>query len=236
MAGRSGLATRQRAYFDRLEGMVFGEDPRQGFFDGDQFFHPGLAFQMAFPSGWKRQNGRAAILAASADDQAALQVTLLPASDRSPAEIVAGLASAGRIAESRGGSETIGGFAAWVGRVAVPRQDGTQAWLAMVVIRRSPEQVFQVLGRSAAVGDAHWERVLATARSFRALTDPARLNVAPNRLRIKSATSQGSFDAAIGALGKQAVDLETSAIVNGRARDEVVRPGERLKLVVAGSR
>ena len=36
--------------------MTFGEDPRQGYFEGSRFYHPQMRFQLTFPEGWKTQN------------------------------------------------------------------------------------------------------------------------------------------------------------------------------------
>ena len=43
-------------YFDRIDGLVYGEDPRQGFVEGNTFYHPGLRFQFPVPEGWTLSN------------------------------------------------------------------------------------------------------------------------------------------------------------------------------------
>ena len=63
-AGKSGLRIGQRDYLRHLEGVVYGHDPREGYFEGARFFQPALDFQIDFPAGWKQQNSRAAVLAA----------------------------------------------------------------------------------------------------------------------------------------------------------------------------
>ena len=34
-----------------LDGMIFGDNPREGFSEGRRFYHPGLEFQIVFPPG-----------------------------------------------------------------------------------------------------------------------------------------------------------------------------------------
>src|SRR5512133_922515 len=51
-----GAKVEHDRYVQLVSGMVFGDDPRQGFFKGDTFLHPDLKFQMKFPQGWKAQN------------------------------------------------------------------------------------------------------------------------------------------------------------------------------------
>ena len=39
----------QNEYLQRLEGLVFGDDPRQGYLDQSVFYHPQLKFQIPVP-------------------------------------------------------------------------------------------------------------------------------------------------------------------------------------------
>jgi len=43
-------------YLSLIENMVYGEDPRQGFVEGNIFYHPNLKFQFNFPEGWELEN------------------------------------------------------------------------------------------------------------------------------------------------------------------------------------
>src|SRR5690606_7335336 len=40
------------SYLKRIEGLVVGEDPRQGFVESNTFYHPVLKFQFPTPAGW----------------------------------------------------------------------------------------------------------------------------------------------------------------------------------------
>ncbi len=50
-------------YLRQIDGITFGEDPRQGFFEGSTFYHPDMRFQLQFPEGWKTQNTPSAVVA-----------------------------------------------------------------------------------------------------------------------------------------------------------------------------
>jgi predicted Zn-dependent protease len=67
-------------FLSQLDGMVFGENPRQGFFEGSRFNHPDLAFRIDFPTDWKTQNQTAAVVGISPADDAIL-VLSIPTSD-----------------------------------------------------------------------------------------------------------------------------------------------------------
>ena len=59
---------------DRLDGMVFGKDPNQGYFIETRFLHPVLEFELTFPGGWAAQNGAQAVQAISPERDAILSL------------------------------------------------------------------------------------------------------------------------------------------------------------------
>ena len=63
-------------YMQRINGLVYGENPRNGFFQGNTFYHPDLRFQISLPSGWKGQNLTAAVVALSPQQDGIIQLTL----------------------------------------------------------------------------------------------------------------------------------------------------------------
>ena len=99
-------------YVQKMDGVVFGKDPRQGYFEANRYFHPQLRFQMSFPEGWKVQDSRSAVRAVSAEEQptAQMELILMQKNDFSPEQAVAELqrwdASPARVAPP----ETIAGF------------------------------------------------------------------------------------------------------------------------------
>jgi predicted Zn-dependent protease len=235
-AGKTGLRVAARAYVGRLDGVVYGADPRQGFFEGEQYFHPGLAFQMRFPVGWKTQNARASVAAQEPNQAAVMQLTLENAGTMTPAQYFENLRASGKIGGTDGASETIGGYAAWVGRLSVPKQDGTSSILLAAGLRKSADQFFRVLGQSAASTDANASAIFSSARSFRPLTDPAKLGATPHRMKVVSASRSGTFQDVMSGYGTQGASLEDLAILNDAEPDDDVRSGQALKTVQAGRR
>ena len=54
--GGAKLAINRDQYLRLIEGLPYGEDPRQGFVEAGIFYHPDLKFRFPIPSGWKSQN------------------------------------------------------------------------------------------------------------------------------------------------------------------------------------
>ena len=47
------------AYLRLVDGLTYGEDPKQGFVENNTFYHPELRFQFPVPNGWDHQNSPA---------------------------------------------------------------------------------------------------------------------------------------------------------------------------------
>src|SRR5437867_9014832 len=72
----SGVAVNRDAYLQRLDGLVFGHNPREGYFKDNQFFHPALRFRVTFPEGWTTSNGKQAVVAVSSQKDALVEVSV----------------------------------------------------------------------------------------------------------------------------------------------------------------
>ena len=232
--GKTGLVVSGRSYVQRLDGVVFGSDPRQGYFTGDEYVHPTLRFQLTFPAGWKHQDTRSAVVAQEPGQQATMQLTVADAGTLAPGAFVEQLSSRGTLALAVGKAETIGGFAAWVGRVSLPQQQGAAVPAAAGYIRLADSLMFQVLGRSQQPGDANDAKIYASLRSFRAVTAPARLVVRPDRVKVEKIGATATLEATLRKLGAADSLLKTDALLNNLETDETVMAGTLLKVVVPG--
>ncbi len=231
VAGRANLVIKQRGYLDKLRNLVYGDNPRYGWFEGRTFYHPVLGLQMAFPAGWKTQKTHTALTGSASDESAMLQMTLARGTaGKTPGDVLVDLSASGKIASSRGSSSNIGDWPAWIGTVTVPDGAGAQQTLVAAWVRVSPDIMLQFLGKSAAPGDAGEKQVLDAIRSIGPLVDPARGMVQPSRLRIQPAANAGEFRGMWAALGTNLVPAEEGAILNGVELDENIMKGQWLKI------
>src|SRR2546422_2003568 len=72
----SGAAVNRDTYLRRLDGLVFGNNPREGYFKENQFCHPDLRFRVTFPEGWTTNNGKQAVIAVSPQQDAMVEVSV----------------------------------------------------------------------------------------------------------------------------------------------------------------
>jgi predicted Zn-dependent protease len=68
----SRLQYGQAPYFSQIENMIYGSDPRQGFVEGNTFYHPQMRFYFSVPQDWTVQNTPANVTLISKDGNAAV--------------------------------------------------------------------------------------------------------------------------------------------------------------------
>jgi predicted Zn-dependent protease len=177
----SGTSVNRDSYERLLDGLVFGLNPRQGYFTGSQFFHPDLRFRLAFPDGWTMHNGAQAVVAVSPQGDAVVELSQTP----EPSADVAARAFLSQQGITSGGSSrtSVGGFPAVSAPFAAAADGG--ALRGTVLFVEYGGAVYRLLGYAP---EARWSTYQGTAeralRSFQRLTDPAALNVQPHHMDI----------------------------------------------------
>lgn len=69
---RPGLVVNRDRYLDRIDGMLYGDDPEQGIVDGRAFVHPKLRFAFTVPEGFIINNGTSEVVAQKPNVKAAI--------------------------------------------------------------------------------------------------------------------------------------------------------------------
>jgi predicted Zn-dependent protease len=229
--GTPGTRGGSRAdYLRRIDGMEFGEDPREGFFRRNVFYHPGMRFQFVFPAGWKTSNQKQAVGATSSNEDAVVVITL--ARRESPDVASREFFSQPGIQRGSPSRGDINGLPAVAHSFAAQTQQGAVIrGLAAFVAHQ--DRVFQVLGYTSS---ARWPRYAdllgETVNSFERLTDRRYLEVEPRRLAIVDVPRDMTLRAFADRY-PSTVPLETLAIINETTVDGSVEAG-LAKRVVGG--
>ena len=219
-------------YLEQIEDLVYGEDPRQGFFRGSRFVHPELRFRLDLPGGWRYRNLSQVVVATSPDGHAAIQATIVE--KVSPAEAAErflgqpGVSGTGEVSP-----ETVHGnlavFAPFRVSTGARAAAGLAAWIDY------GGRTYQLVGLAESqAANGHAEEFRDAFRSFGPATDARLLDVRPNRInivRLGRATTFEDFNRRYPSV----VDAEEVALLNrvsgGRSR---LRAGGRMKRVVKG--
>jgi predicted Zn-dependent protease len=223
----SRLKQGREEYLAMLQGMAYGEDPRQGFFQGSRFLHPGLRFQLTFPQGWKTANQTQAVLAVSPKEDALLG--LAPAGKVAPEEALRAFLSQQGIQAM---SAAAGGYPPGAAYFQAQTEQGVIRGVTAFVSHAGT--TFQLLGYTAAEQlPAYDDAFRATFTSFGALTDPAALNVQPARIelvKLDTAMTVREFHQRY----PSTIPLEEVALINGAQPGDSLPAGHTVKRVTGG--
>lgn len=214
-------------YLAMLQGMAYGEDPRQGFFQGSRFLHPGLRFQFTFPQGWKTANQTQAVLAVSPKEDAMLG--LAPAGKLSPQEALKAFVT-------QQGIQVADTPAAGYPQGSVYFQAQTEQGVirGVTTFFTHAGGTLQLLGYTAAEQlPAYDDAFRATFTSFGELTDPAALGVQPARIelvKLNASMTVREFHQK----HPSTIPVEEVALINGVQPGDTLPAGHTVKRVTGG--
>ncbi|HLE85473.1 MAG TPA: M48 family metalloprotease [Thermoanaerobaculia bacterium] len=214
-----------------IDGVVFGEDPREGYFRGSTFYHPELGFSLRFPEGWRTSNQKQAVGAISPREDAI--VVLSVAQGGSPDEAARQFFGQQGIRRGNAWRSDLGGLPAVSGSFAVSRAQGGDI-VGLAAFVEHGGQVFQLLGYTVQSKSRAYQSTLeGSLATFDRLTDRRYLNVQPKRIdlvTIDRAMTLAEFERRY----PSTVDLETLAIINHVQPGDTLRAGQPYKRVVGG--
>ncbi len=223
-----GGVVRQDEYLRRIDGMMFGKDPSQGFFVEGRFVHPDLRLQFRFPEGWDTQNVPTAVLAQSPEGDAVMQVTL--AEGATPEEAATAFFDQQGLERLGARSRTVNGLRAVQGTFRVTTEQGTLDGQALFV--KHGDLVFRFLGYTptSRMGTyaVTFERAL---ESFAPMNEERWINLEPRRLDIVRVPSEMTVERFFMRF-PSTVTLETVRRINGWRQGHVIAEGSFAKRVV----
>ncbi len=183
-----------------IDGLVYGEDPRQGFVEGNIFYHPEMKFKYPVPAGWQLQNSPLQVQMAPQDGKAVIlfslakQSSLEEASKQTLQDL--GLTVLTSKSVSVNGMPAIGIVSQ---QVSQNQQTGAQQILKVLsYFIRYNNAVYVFHGIANDVDfEANLRSFEATMANFDRLTDPSKLNVKPKRIKIQQVKRSGTFAEAL---------------------------------------
>lgn len=216
------------AYLRVIDGIVFGVNPRQGYFEGTRFFHPDLRFRIDFPSGWTTQNRADAVLAGSPSNDALVQLSL--GGTESPDALLQKFTQQQGVQTSNSQRTSVNGLSAATAEFQAQDDQGN-ALAGRVMYISYGGTTYQLLGYSTAAGYGGYSGVIRrTMQSFGPLTDQASLDKQPVHLslvRLSRAMTVEEFYRQY----PSAVRLEVITVLNGVSAGATLPAGTMAKRV-----
>lgn len=216
------------SYLKMLDGLVYGEDPRQGFLENRTFYHPELKFEFAVPAAWSFQNTPQQVQMAEKQGKAMMTLTLVEGSSLQEAsssvlkQYVMELVEAEEI--------IVNGLKAIRMEAGQQQQETIIKTLSYVIEHGG--FYYNLMGITHTESFDAFESVfLASMNSFRELKDAEKLNRKPERIRLKTVASDGTLQQVLSGFGVAKDRLEEVSLINGMSLTDRVPKGTLIKLV-----
>ncbi|MBW2267186.1 MAG: M48 family metalloprotease [Deltaproteobacteria bacterium] len=223
----------RRDYLERLEGLLVGDNPAEGVFDGQRFLHPDLDFTIVFPDGWTTANTRQLVGAFPEDGRAhvALQPQGQSGDPREAANaFLADLSEETRVDVARLDVVEIAGRDAVRGQLLVGTRRGSVAVDATWIAHGG--SIYRLMGVVPEDYGAEDRRIFgAVGQSFAALGAGQRASIRERRLRLYQARAGESLEALSRRSGNRWSPAET-AVANGVPADAPLSAGQWVKLAI----
>lgn len=215
-------------YLQAIDGIVFGVNPRQGYFEGTRFLHPDLRFRIDFPNGWPTENRTDAVLAGSPQNDAILQLSLGGAD--TPETLLQKFGQQQGLQMGNGQRVSVNGLSGATAEFqATDQQGATLSGRVMFVSYGGT--TYQLLGYSTTARYGTYASLFSQSmQSFGPLTDAAALAKQPVHLslvRLPRAMTVEEFYRQY----PSTVRLEVIAAINGVSSGETLPSGTMAKRV-----
>ena len=222
------------SYLKMIDGIVYGEDPRQGFVEAGTFYHPELKFKFSFPSGWLLDNSPMQVRMAPQDGKALMIFTF--AQGNTLEEAAKNSIEQLQLTLQESKNTTVNGMPALATLSKQISQDQstgqTQSIMVMSYFIHYGNIIYVFHGVSGEADfNAYFGQFESTMVNFSVLTDPSKLNVTPKRIVVKQVQRSGTLADVFRNFGVQQALMADFAFLNIMELTDIVPAGKLIKIV-----
>lgn len=219
---------KQDSHFAAIDNMLYGDDPKQGVIENQDFLHPDLRLKFTAPIGFGMQNGARAVTINGTGGQA-LFTTEAYSGDRQ-AYIAAAFKSIGGdrpITYGPIGETNVNGLPVFFATASVPTQNGAPNILTVFAYEFSKNQAFHF----AALTPSSARPFDAMYQSVRRLSANEAAAVKPRKLRIVTVGAKDTIATLTSRMAYGSLQEDRFRALNGLTSNAVLRPGQKVKIV-----
>jgi predicted Zn-dependent protease len=221
-----------------IDGIIYGEDPKQGYVENNVFYHPELKFQFSVPGSWKLINTPAQVQIAPSDGKAVIVMSLAEGSDLQTAKNKVIQDNKLTVLEST--NINVNGLPAIamlsdILPDATQQQQTGQAQEALKVLTYLIEYnklIYKFHGLSTKVDfNTYFSNFQTTMKSFKTLTDQAKINKQPTLIKIVEAKKNTTLQQLLNDNKMPSSKHNELAILNGLELNAMVESGTLVKIL-----
>jgi len=219
-------------YLKQIDGLIFGDDPRQGYVEENVFYHPGLRFQFPVLAKWKLNNKPSQVqMISEGEDAIILFFVATGSSSREAARTFMNKSGAYVVNYD---SIQVNGLPSQ--RVVSDIQTQQAVLRVMSTFIEKDKKIFVFHGLTYSNLYPRYETSFDNTMSqFKDLWDPKRINVTPDRIRIRSARTTDTLENVLRSFGVPNEKLKEMVLLNGGDLNQVIPANTLIKVIEKGS-
>ena len=234
--GRAGRGLRNREQFlAQLEGIYVDDDPAQGVIDGRSFTHPDLGFQFYVPTGYLMQNGTRAVTISGSAGKAQFSTARFDGDLSSYIGRVVYELTGGRsqVALAPPRQTMINGIPAMYATGRANTSSGAVD-VSVMAYRWAPDRAYHfVMLTRAGTGIGPFTQMVD---SLRRISAQEAASIRPRIIDIVTVARGDTSESLSRRMAYRDFQLERFLSLNGLARNAPLVPGQKLKVVIYGTR
>lgn len=233
---RGQLPSKQSAYFSAIDGMLYGDDPQQGYVRGRRFSHPIMRFTFEAPQGFRLMNQPNAVVG---QGPSGAQFQFDSAGDYRQGSSLTGYVSqtwgpSMKVAVKNVRSGSVNGIPIAVG-TARANASGGQVDVRFVAFQYSSTQVFRMIVVTPVKATSSLSGGIdGMVSSFRRLSSSEAAKLKPLRLKIVTVQRGDSVSSIARHMAFDDYREARFRVLNGMSSSDGLQAGQRVKIVVEG--
>ena len=223
------FSVNRNQFLRKLDGIIFGEDPQQGYVEGNMFYHPQLRFQFPVPAGWQLNNTPTQVQMFTQQQDAVILFSM--AGESSPSAAANAFITNSKAAVKQSQATRVNGLQAqWVVS-DITTEQGVISVSSYFI--QKDDKVYAFHGYTGQAQFASYSPAFdQTMSQFKRLTDSSKIDVKPERLAVKTTRQQGTLRNILQQFGVPNDNMERLAILNGMQLNDTVPANMLIKVVV----
>ncbi len=218
-------------YMQMLNGMVYGDNPRNGYVTDGRFVHPDLEFYYPVPQQWRVINQPSQVVLVKGEGEAVMIMRIDSQNSTARESISQFVNQDGFTLRERGETQSSDRWTAHQAEGTI-EQDGNLLGVHVYAVEFQ-NRIYRFINYSLeAAFERHKEDFSFVTSAFDQLTDESILNIQPVRLQIVEADQRKTFRQYLPDQLPMDLEHEDIAIMNQVSLDTTIQPGTLLKIPV----
>lgn len=230
LAGSTGGLTNRDTFLTRIDGLLYGDDPRQGMVEGQRFIHPELQLAFTAPNGFYMVNGTQAVSINGQSGQA--QLTTAPYNGSLETYVYSVFQQIGgqnsQLRPSQVSRTTVNGIPAAYATARANTNSG-QVDVTVFAYEFARDRGYHFQAMTAAGRGSVFNPMFA---SMRRITAAEAGRIVPRRIDVVTVGPRDTVQSLAGRMAYTTGQLDRFRVLNGLRSSDVLRPGQKVKLVV----